>query len=317
MSTTATSLVPTPARSAFNNALATTNNAVTAASKALPTPMQTAPSTPTTQPAEARPSPGTFRHPRLAEIVRRQNQTLLTQSNVRSAAINVAALVLSIAFRSILSTIITTLLKLTPLSAPTARDTAATILLTLRILFFINILLSLRQSIPYISKTDTIDDIPLTPSQRALLGLPASASGSPAVSRSGSPLAPPSPGFSPSPTTAQTQPKASAPYSYSPAGDRGSPLFHKAIERQQRRQSQSDFDVSGLGRSSFGDSSGSGGLGRSQSVKGGPAAAAKKGVNFKWLYDQEYNLAGGGFKRSTIGAVGSGRGLSSSQSMHF
>jgi hypothetical protein len=199
------------------------------------------------------------------------------------------------------------------------------------------------------------------------LGLPASASASPAVSRSGSPLASPSPGyitppryhrrlssnnssgsnnsggstdrrsisanyastpgsgnrhnlgFSPSPTTTQTQPKPNMPYSYSPAGDRGSPLFHKAIERQQRRQSQSDFDTSGLstGRGSFGESSGLG-LGRSQSVKAGaPAAAAKKGVNFKWLYDQEYNLAGGGYKRSSIGAAGGGRGLSSSQSMHF
>lgn len=259
---------------------------------------------------------------------------------------------------------LSTTLRLFTLAGPTASYTAAIIIRVAQILFVINAVLSLRQTIPYISTRDTIEDIPLTPSQRALLGLPASASKpSSAANRPGSPLGP-SPGyitppryhrrlssnnttssnggsidrrsisanyagtpgsgnrqslgFSPSPTTAQTQPRPTS-IPYSPAGDRGSPLFHKAVERQQRRQSQTDFDLSVAGRrSSFGESSGSNGLGRSHSVSNRASVAspltgraAKKGVNFKWLYDQEYSLAASG------GGPGPRRGLASSQSMQF
>ena len=44
----------------------------------------------------------------------------------------------------------------------------------LRLFLLLNIVLAFRPFIPYISKQDDILDIPLTPSQRALLGLPAS-----------------------------------------------------------------------------------------------------------------------------------------------
>lgn len=241
-------------------------------------------------------------------------------------------------------------------------------------LFVINTILSLRQRIPYLARQDSLDDIPLTPSQRALLGLPASANTTPA--RTGSPLAPStgyitspryhrrlssnsnspssptgtpdaarsadrrsisanysaSPlstsrhtlGFSPSPTAPQTQPyNRSTNVVTAPFSPSGSPLFHKAIGRQQRRQSQSDSRES----SSPGVFRDSTGLSRSHSVRDdgmggrGPAAAtaARKGVNFKWLYDQEYNLVGpGGGNGGNGTSVGPGaRGLASSQSMHF
>lgn len=48
---------------------------------------------------------------------------------------------------------------------------ASLILLLFRLLCVVNIYLALRPALPYVKKSDKIEDIPLTPSQRALLGL--------------------------------------------------------------------------------------------------------------------------------------------------
>ena len=56
--------------------------------------------------------------------------------------------------------------------------------LLLRLFLLLNIVLAFRPFIPYISKQDDILDIPLTPSQRALLGLPASTASIPASTSS-------------------------------------------------------------------------------------------------------------------------------------
>ena len=241
---------------------------------------------------------------------------------------------------------ISTTFTFTVLSQPSAGDTASIVVYLIWILLSANIVLSLRQTIPYISKKDTIEDIPLTPSQRALLGLPPSASSTPV--RTGSPFAA-SPGYVPPPryhrrissnnSTSSSTPNSSDRRSISanyggtpsrgtfsnnipfspPSG--GSPLFHKAIERQQRRQSQSDFDLTQQ-RNSYGTGAEVGGLSRSNSmnarsgIAGSPVLSrtgtgARKGVNFKWMYDQQYNLAGG----SPGGTPA--RGLATSQSMHF
>lgn len=47
-----------------------------------------------------------------------------------------------------------------------------------------------------------------------------------------------------------------------------------------------------------------------------PAVRARKGVNFKWLYDMEYSLKGPG-QGGGAGGGGRGRGLAASQSMNF
>lgn len=243
-----------------------------------------------------------------------------------------------------------TILTLFTLSTDTSSDVTTLVFVAARLMLVANIVVSLRQGIPYIARQDNIEDIPLTPSQRSLLGLPPSTK----TTQAGSPLAaspgyitPPryhrrlsnnatpsstlngtatadpssadrrsisgnysaSPlstsrytlGFSPSPSAPQTQPfnRTGRTASGSPFSPSASPLLHKAIDRQ-RRQSQ-DFE---LGRST--------GLGRSTSTKdaaverGSPVPRARKGVNFKWLYDQNYSFGSGG-----------GRGLSSSQSMNF
>lgn len=67
---------------------------------------------------------------------------------------------------------------------PSSVVSTSLIINAIRLLLLINILLSLRPTIPYLSKRDELTDIPLTPSQRALLGLNPSA---PSTSTSGTP----------------------------------------------------------------------------------------------------------------------------------
>ena len=48
-----------------------------------------------------------------------------------------------------------------------------------RLFLLANIYVALRPVLPYVSQQDSVEDIPLTPSQRALMGLPRSQSGTP------------------------------------------------------------------------------------------------------------------------------------------
>lgn len=59
-------------------------------------------------------------------------------------------------------------------SVPPSLVDASKIILLLRLLFLSNIVLCLRPVLPYLSQKDEVTDIPLTPSQRALIGLPPS-----------------------------------------------------------------------------------------------------------------------------------------------
>lgn len=135
------------------------------------------PSTLLTKPATPAPSPGTFRHPRLTEIISRQHRTTLNEGNIRSVTINAVAIFLSFYFSNDIHMILTTLRAYLGLvTTSTSESTTSTTILLLRVLFLTNIILSLRPVLPYVSQEDEITDIPLTPSQRALLGLPPSSS---------------------------------------------------------------------------------------------------------------------------------------------
>ena len=169
MSATSTALVSRPSQ-----ALAPTVSSISI--QAPPTPAST-PSTLLTKPATPVPSPGTFRHPRLTEIISRQHRTTFDEGNVQSVTINAAAIVLSFYFSNDIHTILTTLLSyLQLITTSTSASITSTSILLLRVLFLTNIVLSLWPVLPYVSQKDDITDIPLTPSQRALLGLPPSAS---------------------------------------------------------------------------------------------------------------------------------------------
>jgi nucleoporin POM34 len=144
-----------------------------------PTP-GTTPSTPLAKVAEPTPSPGTFRHPRLTEIISRQHRTTFDERNIRSATINAGVLVLSFIFSHDIHSTITSLFSFLHLITNSTSATITFITISLlRLLFIVNTVFSLRPILPYFSDNDNINDIPLTPSQRSLLGLPPSTSKTP------------------------------------------------------------------------------------------------------------------------------------------
>lgn len=171
------------------------------------------------------------------------------------------------------------------------------VLVLCRLNFCARIIRSLRPVIPYISKQDDFSDIPLTPSQRALLGLNPSTQSTPASAASGVHyITPPkyrrvsgsfsgtpngdvttdrrsiSANYSDSPfstsrhtlgfsqTPHSTRRASGSPFSPSPTA---SPLFHKASNPSSKKAPDIDFSAS---TQSFGLSTGTG-LGRSQSLR--------------------------------------------------
>lgn len=292
-------------------------------------------STPTGSPkVQPPPSPGTWQHPKLREIVRRQAASRFSSRDVTIAVTNTLALLISLYFGSWLH--IALAYAVSPINDIYSSTSLATHTLTLlRLYILLNIFLTLRPLSPYFRKPDILIDIPLTSSQRSLLGLPASptpvssgyitppryrrSSGSgsftstpnSSTGRSISANYASSPlstsrytlGFSPGNSTPfrSTQRTASgSPFSYSPSA---SPLLHKAVGGGKVQE----FNVSTTGFSP--------GLSRSQSVREGgvrdgsdsPSPSSNSGfgpvkrdpgLNYKWLYQR-------------------GRGLAKSESMHF
>ncbi|EXJ60758.1 hypothetical protein A1O7_04911 [Cladophialophora yegresii CBS 114405] len=299
MSTTTTSLVPSPLSSSYNTALQTTQKAASQASHAvtaatsqvsqqaqslgLTTPKPAAVSTPTS-------TPGKFRHPSTTEILRRNASSTITERRVKGALTNAAALLASFIFSDVYYSSVTPLLSKTGLLD--GSQVSSTVLLLLRLLFCINIALLLRPLLPYAPSRDEVDDIPLTPSQRQLLGLAPSTKSPPASGEvSASYITPPryrrvsnsqysgeSNNGSPHASTGRRS--ISANYSSSPlstsrfthgssptpsqsitsrrtnsGSPRASPLFHRAIKNQSQSQI-SDIDYNASAFSSFGASTG-------------------------------------------------------------
>ncbi|KAH8888903.1 NPCC-domain-containing protein [Thozetella sp. PMI_491] len=111
-------------------------------------------------------SPGNWKHPRLAEIQRRQSRTVFSDKNAKTVAYNAATLAVVLFSRSIVSSVLPAdLLK--ALSVPYA----GLIYTALLLLPVVNIVTALM---PLVRPADPMEDIPLTPGQRKLLGLPLS-----------------------------------------------------------------------------------------------------------------------------------------------
>ncbi|OJD19227.1 hypothetical protein AJ78_00840 [Emergomyces pasteurianus Ep9510] len=216
------------------------------------------PSTPRVQGNEAVPasSPGTWRHPQLKEIVRRQNASTFGDRNIKKIALNGGCLIasgfLGTSFRQC------SLWLGAILNIPTYPDL---ILLAIRLLLLVNIVVALY---PLYRPKDDLSDIPLTPSQRSLLGLDPSNSAptTPGTkyitppryrlssgSRKASPVS-----TSPSPLSgrsgSQSTDMSQEGISYSPSP---SPLFHKAMGNgtKEVRRRQSFGSPSPLGRSNL------------------------------------------------------------------
>lgn len=213
-------------------------------------------STPIPTPDESR-TPGKWRHPHLNEIVRRQNAATFGDHNVRRLVWNGAALAATWFFGGTLRSYAFGLRIFS--DNPTYPDLS---LLGLQLFFVLNIFVALY---PVFRPKDDLVDIPLTPTQRSLLGLDPSAShhASPgttyvtppryrvSASRTASPA-----GRSASPLSASAsflgQGASSGP-TFSPST---SPLLYKAVSNGGRENTRrpSLSSSTGLGSSGFGTS---------------------------------------------------------------
>ncbi|KAK3325402.1 nuclear pore complex component-domain-containing protein [Apodospora peruviana] len=252
-------------------------------------------STPAKQtPPPVRESPGNWRHPRLAEITRRQSKTTFGEKNIKQIAYNAAAFVFLVLVRRTLLPFFSGLLRSTGLG-----QYGSFIFPVLLLIPLVNIGLAL---LPLVRPPDDLSDIPLTPSQRKLLGLPPSSrpatpnsaySTPPRYSRT--PSVGGSPAMSASPLSARASPATEWRASNSPST--ASPLLQKAVAAGGRRSSFGTSSPLGASTATsiFGDS-----LGPSTPT---PASAGKRSsvsLNNKWLYEKGRRASSNSFLNQTL-----------------
>lgn len=255
--------------------------------------------TPQTSPAPspAPSTPGSWQHPRMDEVLRRQNATHFDAGNMRLIGYNILGGLISFALPMVLPT---------PWIRALGPYATYTILL-LRAFLIINIALACT---PLFRAADACEDVPLTPSQRQLLGLPpmsrpatpleqASYATPPRYSRTPSSSlqgqASDSPRNSPQEfdSTLRRSSASNSPYSATPI--RQSPSFLQSPSQGERRRlsyggtsTPTRSSPLGLGLSEF-DAPGSG---SGTPTKSGRASV---GLNSKWLYDKGRRGSGGVF----------------------
>ncbi|KAH8805906.1 nuclear pore complex component-domain-containing protein [Xylogone sp. PMI_703] len=246
------------------------------------------PSTPVTQVSlPATPQAGNWRHPQFDEITRRQNATNFSDRNILQIIYNTGGLaVLWLVARFLWDNFPTVFLPNGSL-----QPYATYAYHTLQMLFTFNIGVAL---LPLFRPKDDLSDIPLTPGQRKLLGLPPSS-------------APPTPGSSY--ITPPRYPRTSTPlsgsvgskgsYSNSPLSRKGSPSTGNFNSSQFSPASSPLFQktmaagLNGNRRSSYNSSSPLG-FGSSRismpETPGSPSPSAAKGasvgLNNRWLYEK-------------------------------
>jgi len=238
------------------------------------------PSTPVAQTTPSIPRTGTWKHPKIDEIVRRQNASNFSSDNVKKILYNVGGITVAYFLGKSLYDAFPSLFQ----QGKSFYDYGNYAHYLVQFIFVYNILVALS---PLLRKPDDISDIPLTPAQRKLLGLPPSS-------------APPTPGsqYSTPPRYARTP----TPLSGSPATrniDSGSPLSGKGSPTSGNIPqpifspgSRIGGGLDGSRRYSYGSPSplGPGGPRGVPETPGTPSPSAAKGVNIglnsKWLYDK-------------------------------
>ncbi|KAI3316873.1 NPCC-domain-containing protein [Xylariaceae sp. AK1471] len=274
------------------------------------TPAQTAVSTPTKTPATPKTeSPGTWRHPRMQEITRRQQASTFTEKNMRRIVINLSLLVILIVLHSFVKKALPT-----RRSAPHVWNYFNYTYYTLLALPLFNIAINLW---PLIRAKDDLSDIALTPGQRKLLGLPPSS-------------APPTPGSvystpprysrtpSASGSAASRRSFSSSPISNRSPSNQGSPtpggngsggftspspghqLLQKAMFGARRSSLGSLGSPSPMGGISGASIFGSGPESPSPSPAGKRSAV---GLNNKWRYDKGMYEKASGLRESGSGLM--------------
>ncbi|KAI0122894.1 nuclear pore complex component-domain-containing protein [Xylariales sp. AK1849] len=260
-------------------------------------------STPTrvTAPA-AQDSPGTWRHPRLAEITRRQNATTFSERNVKKIAWNIAAIVAIVA----IITVAKRYLPSPSLSIRTTLTYAYNLVLCIPIanIFF--------ASLPLVRPKDEMSDIPLTPGQRKLLGLgPSSAPPTPGSVYSTPPRYSRTPSLSGSTGSKRSFSGLDSPSAFrspadvngngnlgglgSPFSPTGSPLIQKALNGARRSSLGSLGPPSPSGGKGFGGSMATSLFGGGPDSPSPSPANGKRstvGLNNKWLYERGRRSSG-------------------------
>ena len=253
-----------------------------------------------TQTPIATPSPGRWRHPRFDEITQRQKASTFDENSVRRILYNFVFIIALYLLRKCLTSNPGTLDYLLSDHSQTYVHTS---LLYIFLLPVYNIVMAL---LPIYSGQDNVSDIPLTPSQRALLGLDPNAT--PPLTPGTQYITPPRYARSPTPRNSSPASNRSTPRSRKERSSE-SPSFGNSfsISNASPLWSQtSGFNASndslGWRRSSFGSPSPLG-PGKNDSLWSAPATpsplagkgqgTASVGLNSRWLYER--------------GRVGSGR----------
>ncbi|EMD92226.1 hypothetical protein COCC4DRAFT_130124 [Bipolaris maydis ATCC 48331] len=241
------------------------------------------PTTPSAQ-TEQQPTPnGSWRHPQFDEIARRQYATTFDERNVRAIVLNSGLLFLSVYGQSVSEKVKLVGYAAAPINAVVkAVPFSAWAILAVRIIFAANIVIAF---LPLVRRyyPDDIADIPLTPSQRASMGLKADVH------------APPTPGSAYASPNFVTPPRyqRSTPRSNSFSNQDYSPFNGSPRPNLGGSTSNSPFNLSGsaakrlsynssMSSSLFGDSS-------SSVTPGTPTPSTGKasvGLNNKWLYEK-------------------------------
>ncbi|KAK7510484.1 nuclear pore complex component-domain-containing protein [Phyllosticta citriasiana] len=267
---------------------------------------------------------GTWRHPRFEEINRRKNATKFGETEAKALLANLAVLFMTFIVPRLTPRMIhdACVGLLSPLPA-----SPANVLLLIRLAFFVNAGLTLA---PLFRKPDDLADIPLTPQQRALLGLDPNVASAPGTPNSGVYITPPryqrssTPRGSDRRSGSRSRPASgsplsgsprggyssgvrdSSPYNYSPSG--GSPLWQKAVAGDRRQtwnesQQSSSSTLAASGRELYET------LGRERentsSVPGTPTplgAGKSPSVSLtnRWLYEKSRRSEGLTSPRSSI-----------------
>ncbi|KAK4237987.1 nuclear pore complex component-domain-containing protein [Achaetomium macrosporum] len=264
-------------------------------------------------------SPGNWKHPRLAEITRRRNLSTFSEKHIRQIVYNSVALFGILLLREMIPYLVPWLWFFPQLRHYT--NWIYWIYAALIVVSLINIAFAL---LPLVRTQDDLSDIPLTPAQRKLLGLPPSSkpatpnsvystppkysrtpsmAGSPAsiksyTSSALSNLASPGSGQYSSPRLG-TSPSKLNPSPYSPSTV--SPLLHKAVGGGINGGRTVSFGSPGsLGASTtsslFGASTSSSVFGDGPPTPT-PATGKRSSVslNNKWLYEKGRRSSGSGW----------------------
>ncbi|CAG7951907.1 unnamed protein product [Penicillium olsonii] len=272
------------------------------------TPKATPPMAPS---SEGPQTPGRWRHPQLDEIVKRQNASTFDEKNVKKLVWNGSALVMTWIFGTALKSYSRQIFD----NDHVYHDVS---LFLFQVFFLLNVGTALY---PLFRAKDDLSDIPLTPTQRSLLGLDPAAT-QPATpgttfvtppryrlstSRKASPASRQGSPMSTSANASFSERRSSIGTPFSPVS---SPLLYKAVsnggnanrESAQRQSfgsqsfgSQSFSSTSPLGRSnSFGESTLS--MGSLGPATPSPLAGKRAGlgVKNKWLYERSRRLSASG-----------------------